>query len=143
MPLRLSIYPPPELCAVRGSGSVTRAEIEDYLAETIREGAKGYAKLIDLRAATLELDHDDLETVAQDLVQYGWGERAGPVAMVVATPLTLDMAVLLKQRVGDRPFRIFTDIASATDWLASYQQSYRDDASPLRLEGRALRHLHH
>jgi hypothetical protein len=72
----------------------------------------------------MPLDADDLETVALHLMQYGMDDRPGPVAMVVGSALNLDMAVLLKQRVGDRPFRIFTSVGAARSWLAGYQQSY-------------------
>ena len=66
--------------------------------------------------------------VADRLMRYGMGERPGPVAMVVGSAINLDMAVLLKQRAGDRPFRIFTSIGAARSWLTSYQESY-DPAS--------------
>jgi hypothetical protein len=61
-------------------------------------------------------------------MHYGMGERPGPVAMVVGSALTLDMAVLLKQKAGDRPFRIFTGIGAARSWLKSYQESYDPQA---------------
>lgn len=86
-----------------------------------------------MTACSLVLDHDDLEGVARDLIQYGWGARPGPVAIIVHTALNLDMAVLVKQRVGDRPFRIFTSLPAARSWLESYVESYRpyaDDSFP-------------
>jgi hypothetical protein len=126
MPVHWSLLPDSQLCFVTGRGKVTRADIEAYVAGTIREGAKGYAKLVDMTACTLALDHDDLESVAHGLVQYGRGERPGPVAIIVDTALNLDMAVLVKQRVGDRPFRIFTGLAAARSWLDSYRDSYSE-----------------
>ena len=128
MPLSWSTLPASHLCVVSGDGTVTRSDIDRYLAGTIREGARGYAKLVDITACTLALDADDLEAVADHLMAYGMGRRAGPVAMVVGSALNLDMAVLLKQRAGDRPFRIFTSIGAARSWLTSYQESY-DPAS--------------
>ncbi|HZX86585.1 MAG TPA: hypothetical protein VFF19_23650 [Reyranella sp.] len=107
---------------------MTRSDIDAYLAGTIVEGAKGYAKLVDITACTLALDADDLDTVAHRLMQYGRGDRPGPVAMVVGSALNLDMAVLMKQKVGDRPFRIFTSIGAARSWLTSYQESYDPEA---------------
>ena len=124
MPLSWSTLPGSQLCIVSGEGTVTRADIDTYLASTIGEGAKSYAKLVDITACTLALDADDLESVADQLMDYGMGERPGPVAMVVGSALTLDMAVLLKQKAGDRPFRIFTSIGAARSWLKSYQESY-------------------
>jgi hypothetical protein len=141
MPLNWSNLPQSRLCVVTGDGAVTRADIEAYLAGTIRDGVKGFAKLVDIMACTLSLSVDDLERVAESLVQYGWGEQAGPVAMVVGTPLNLDMAVLLKQRVGDRPFRIFTSQVAARAWLASYAESHDMDVVFARSgrRGRGLR----
>ena len=133
MPIHWSLLPDSQLCIVTGSGTVTGADIASYVAGTIREGAKGYAKLVDMTDCSLALDHDDLEGVARDLIQYGWGERPGPVAIIVRTALNLDMAVLVKQRVGDRPFRIFTSLTAARSWLESYVESYRlyaDDSLP-------------
>lgn len=40
----------------------------------------------------------------------------------MGSPLNLDMAILLKQRDGNRPFRIFTSIG-ARSWFTSYQKS--------------------
>lgn len=124
MPLSWSILPASQLCIVSGEGTVTRSDIDTYLTRTSGEGAKGYAKLVDITTCTLALGADDLETVAHRLTQYGMGERPGPVAMVVGSALNLDMAVLLKQKAGDRPFRIFTSIGAARSWLTSYQESY-------------------
>ena len=138
MPLRLSIYPDVELCIIRCHGAVTLADIEDYLAETVQKGVKRFGKLIDLSVAWLELSCDEFEDVAQGLVRYGSDANAGPVAMVVSTALTLDMAVLLKQRVGDRPFRIFTSVDAASAWLNSYRESRRvQDTLPRAYRQRA------
>lgn len=124
MPLSWSTLPDSQLCIVSGEGRVTRSDIDRYLAGTFGEGAKSYAKLVDVTTCTLALDADDLETVARRLLHYGMGARPGPVAMVVGSALNLDMAVLLKQRAGDRPFRIFTTIGAARSWLKSYQENY-------------------
>ena len=141
MPLSWSILPDSQLCIVSGEGTVTRSDIDACLAGTVGEGAKGYAKLVDITTCTLALDVDDLEAVAHRLLHYGKGERPGPVAMVVGSALNLDMAVLLKQRAGDRPFRIFTSIGAARSWLKGYQESYDPAAfaTGLSMRGRSVR----
>lgn len=141
MPLNWSTFPASQLCVVSGQGTVTRTDIDRYLAGTIGDGTKGYAKLVDITACTLALDADDVEAVAARLMHYGMGKQPGPVAMVVGSALTLDMAVLLKQRAGDRPFRIFTGIGAARSWLTSYQESYDPEAfaTGLSIRGRILR----
>ena len=45
MPLSWSNLPQSQLCVATGNDAVTRADIEDYLAGTVRQGARGYAKL--------------------------------------------------------------------------------------------------
>lgn len=105
------------ILTVVGQGDITRLDIENYLQATVREGTKAHAKLVDITVGNLALDRDDLESVARTLLDYGLGGGAGPVAMVVQGALNIDMAVLLKQRVGARPFRIFTDPREARGWL--------------------------
>ena len=107
------------ILTVVGGGDITRHDIENYLQATVREGTKAHAKLVDITVGNLTLDRDDLESVARTLLEYGIGGGAGPVAMVVRGTLNIDMAVLLKQRVGSRPFRIFTDPWEARSWLTA------------------------
>ena len=84
---------------------------------------------------------DDARCVSRLTIQVQT-DRTGPVAMIVSNALNLDMAVLMKQRVGDRPFRIFTDIDAARAWLASYHESYRLIGWHAALSiGTTLRHL--
>ncbi|KAF0100999.1 MAG: hypothetical protein FD144_3105 [Rhodospirillaceae bacterium] len=108
------------ILTVVGQGDIGRQDIEDYLGATVREGTKAHAKLVDLTVGNLILDRDDLESVARTMVEYGVGGEAGPVAMVVLGALNIDMAVLLKQRVGSRPFRVFTDPLEARGWLMTF-----------------------
>jgi hypothetical protein len=105
------------ILTVVGEGDISRQDIENYLQATMQEGTKAHAKIVDITAGNLALDRDDLESVAQTLLEYGSGGGAGPVGMVVRGALNIDMAVLLKQRVGQRPFRIFTDPLEARSWL--------------------------
>lgn len=109
------------ILTVVGQGDIGRQDIEDYLNATVREGTKAHAKLVDLTVGNLSLDRDDLESVARTVVDYGVGGEAGPVAMVVLGALNIDMAVLLKQRVGSRPFRVFADPLEARGWLMTFR----------------------
>lgn len=121
MPLRWMRSDEFGILTVVGQGDIGRQDIEDYLNATVREGTKPHAKLVDLTVGNLILDRDDLESVARTVVEYGVGGEAGPVAMVVLGALNIDMAVLLKQRVGARPFRVFTDPLDARGWLMTFR----------------------
>jgi hypothetical protein len=104
---------------VSGRGIIDRAFIEQYLLAMTAMGARGYRKLFDLTHAAFEIQGDDVSAVARALTQFGADGRAGPVAMVVGmSPLSLDMAALLKQNVEpSRPFRVFTGLYEARQWL--------------------------
>lgn len=121
MPLRWMRSDEFGILTVVGQGDIGRQDIEEYLNATVREGTKPHAKLVDLTVGNLILDRDDLESVARTVVEYGVGGEAGPVAMVVLGALNIDMAVLLKQRVGARPFRVFTDPLEARGWLMTFR----------------------
>jgi hypothetical protein len=104
---------------VSGRGIIDRAFIDQYLLAMTTMGTRGYRKLFDLTHAAFEIQGNDVSAVAGALTQFGADGRAGPVAMVVGmSPLSLDMAVLLKQNVEpSRPFRVFTRLYDAKQWL--------------------------
>ena len=104
---------------VSGRGVVDRAFIEQYLLAMTAMGTRGYRKLFDLTHAAFEIEGDDVGAVARSLTQFGADGSARPVAIVVGmSPLSLDMAVLLKQNVEpSRPFRVFTRLDEARQWL--------------------------
>lgn len=123
MPLRWMRSDEFGILTVVGQGNINRHDIEGYLGATVREGTKTHAKLVDLTVGNLTLDRDDLQSVAEMLVEYGADGAAGPVAMVVQGALNIDMAVLLKQRVGARPSRVFTNTLDARGWLMTFRVS--------------------
>lgn len=131
MPLHCTVLHDPDVVRVHGTGKVTRADIEQYLAATISEGFKDYAKLILLGDSKLALSPADLDRVADRLIDYGRGGKAGPVAIVPGNVLNLDMTVLLKQRVGTRPFSIFVNVPEAMRWLGTFQAPAGRAAAPL------------
>lgn len=125
MPLKWSVEHDLGTVIVEGARDVTREDIESYLDATIEAGLRGYAKLINCTFCTLALSREDLDKVARRLFDYGKGTLPGPVAIVVISPLNLDMALLLKQRIGERPFRIFTRMIEAKAWLHHYRSDRR------------------
>ena len=84
-------------------------------------GAVSYRKLFDLHQSDILLSADDLQSIADGTHIHA--STAGPVAIVIGPqprPLLVDMAILLKHRMGpSRRFRLFTEEAEARRWLAS------------------------
>lgn len=117
-----SIHKADRLVIVSGVGVFDLPFLLSYLKATQAEGAVGYCKLLDLRQADIQLSSDDLQAIGT-LTRSNDPAASGPVAILVGKnppPLMLDMAILLKQRVGtSRRFRLFTDEPQARQWLAS------------------------
>lgn len=121
-PLQYSISADPDVVIVRGTGQVTLADIEDYLAATVDVGVRNHAKLILLGRSTLALSPAELDAMVDRLIVCAAGKQPGPEAMVAGNALNLDMCVVLKQRVGERPFSIFVDTHKAVEWLGIFDQ---------------------
>lgn len=88
MPLRWVRSDEFGILTVVGQGDIGRQDIEDYLGATVREATKTDAKLVDLTVGHLTLDRDDLQSVAEMLVEYGADGAAGPVAWSCRAPST-------------------------------------------------------
>jgi len=110
------------LVTVRGVGVYDLAFAMALTAALSTERAVGYCKLLDLSRADIRLSSDDLQTIVAGTCLVG-ATDAGPIAIVLGpepAPLVVDMAVLLKSRVGEhRRLRVFTDEWSARQWLSA------------------------
>lgn len=110
------------LVTVRGVGVYDLSFAIALGAAMWSERAVGYGKLLDLSRADIQFSSDDLQTMVATTCLAG-RTTAGPIAIVLGhdpDPLLLDMAVLLKSRIGDRRrLRVFTDEWTARQWLSS------------------------
>ncbi|WP_295140398.1 hypothetical protein [uncultured Reyranella sp.] len=110
------------LVTVRGAGVYDLAFATSLRLAMWAEGTVGYRKLLDLSRADIRLTSEDLETMVASTRSAG-ATIAGPIAIVLGQdpdPLLLDMAVLLKSRIGNRRrLRVFTEEAAARHWLSS------------------------
>jgi len=117
-----SIHKQDNLVVVSGVGVFDLPFLLSYAQATREAGAVGYCKLLDLRQADIQLSGDDLQAIG-NLTRTSDPTTAGPIAILIGKnppPLMLDMAILLKQRIGtSRRFRLFTDEPEARAWLAA------------------------
>jgi hypothetical protein len=120
MPIRWTISRRREHAEAMGIGKIGYTDLQEFFASLAAKGAGSYRISFDLTLGELTLSRDDLSQVARILSDAGRKGRGGPVAMIVRTELTLDMAVLLKQRVGTGAFRVFTDSDAARAWLEGF-----------------------
>jgi hypothetical protein len=110
------------LVVISGVGVFDLPFLVSYRQAMLAQGTVPYRKLFDLHQTDIQLTADELQGVAEN-ARNNNASISGPIAMVMGReppPLLLDMAILLKQRLGTaRRFRLFTDEAEARQWLAS------------------------
>jgi hypothetical protein len=86
------------------------------------QGAAGFCKLFDLSRADIHLSEQDLQAMVASTRLRG-PIQSGPIAIYLGRtppPLLVDMAILLKDRIGHRRrVRLFTDERLARQWLAT------------------------
>ncbi len=120
MTLKWSLVGGTDLILVSGEKVLNRTDFDDYLAAITAAGYKGFHKLIDLCGCTLDLTHEDIEAIADGFLLYNESNGPGMIAVVVNTPLLLDMMILVKQHVErHRAFRIFVNPSEAREWIRS------------------------
>lgn len=113
---------PARLVIVRGVGVYDLSFAMALGAAMSAERTVDYCKLLDLSRADIRLSSEDLQVMVANSCLAG-ATTAGPIAVVLGAepdPLLLDMAVLLKNRIGNhRRFRVFTDEWTARRWLSA------------------------
>jgi hypothetical protein len=117
-----TIYGAEGLVVVRGVGLFDLSFFMSFEETMWAKGTGGFCKLFDLHRADIQLSSDDLQAMVARARSYS-ATTEGPIAIVVGRtppPLLVDMAVLLKHRIGDsRRLRLFTEETDAREWLSS------------------------
>jgi hypothetical protein len=130
------------LVVIRGVGVFDLAFMTSFRQAMRAEGAAGYGKLFDLSRADIQLSSDDLQTMAAR-TRLADPLKSGPIAIFLGhepPPLLVDMAVLLKTRIGNRRrLRLFTDEVLARQWLLSEQINSVQEPLRAGLRSDALR----
>ena len=121
------------LVVIRGVGLFNLAFMTSFREAMRAEGAAGYRKLFDLSRADIQLSSDDLHTMVAR-TRLVDPVKSGPIAIMLGhepPPLLVDMAVLLKSRLGNRRrLRLFTDEAEARQWLSSEAEQVNSEQVP-------------
>jgi hypothetical protein len=110
------------LVVIRGVGVFNLAFMTSFREAMRAQGAAGYSKLFDLSRADIQLSNDDLQIMVAR-TRLPDPVKSGPIAIVLGStppPLLVDMAILMKTRLGNRRgLRLFTDEVQARRWLSS------------------------
>ena len=108
------------LVDVTAAGSLTPADIKDYLDQIAAAGAMPYAKLFDISAVNSEFSVQELAALGKSIRQYaidGFGPL-GPLAIVASESHTHLQAALYADSAGsNRALQIFRNKEQARAWL--------------------------
>jgi hypothetical protein len=102
------------------SGSVSAGDLADFIRAMREAGVMGYAKLVDMSYASLDIRAGEVRTLARSINALASGGAAlGPVAFVVDAPTALEVTMLFEERTAasGRPLSIFANRKQAIDWL--------------------------
>lgn len=131
--LSWEIKKPEGLVVIRGVGLFNLAFMTSFREAMRADGAAGYCKLFDLSRADIQLSRDDLQTMVAR-ARLPDSVKSGPIAIMLGhepPPLLVDMAVLMKTRLGNRRrLRLFTDEAEARQWLSSEADRLNSGLAP-------------
>lgn len=118
--LRWTIYRPEQLVVISGVGIFDISFATAFREAMRAEGAAGFCKLFDFSRLDIKLSDQDLQSMVASTRLAG-PVKSGPIALYLGKtppPLLVDMAILLKNRIGyRRRIRLFTDESVAREWL--------------------------
>ena len=120
MPLRWTIDHRARRLQAVADGTLTTADVRDFLTQIAEAGAMSYGKLFDASGATGAPSIDELKSLGSLVRQFAVEGRAatGPLAIVVAhTGTRLQAAHYADAAGSSRPVQIFRTRAEAERWL--------------------------
>lgn len=103
------------------TGSVSANDLADFIQAMRQAGVMGYAKLVDMSYASLDIHAAEVRALARSInaLADGGGETLGAVAFVVDSPTALEVTMLFEERTAasKRPLSIFGSRQHAIEWL--------------------------
>jgi hypothetical protein len=117
--LSWTITPEDRLVFAVIEGTVTFADVEQYLEDVVTKGGLSYRKLIDARQGKSQIAESEFLIYAGRVKAYSQMARLGPMAVVAGEDKSHDHAGLFRALAanGNRPLSIFASIEQARAWL--------------------------
>lgn len=118
MPINWKILRDEELVEINVLPDVKLDDIRSCYATLIDEGAVPYRKLIDLTFAALSHGGAGIRALGERAQAVGKTMPLGPVAVVVASELAIDLVAEFARQVSlNRPLQVFRNAKVAKAWL--------------------------
>ena len=142
MPIEWTISHGARLVVAVAKGEMKPENLRDFLQAIDREGARPYAKMIDVKGLTTRFAPEQIGTFAAVVREREVDGAIGPIAIVVGPGPVADQARAFSER-GHlvRPIRVFAELHEARRWLDRQRDTVVDPRSmsvpplpPLKIE---------
>jgi len=117
MPIYIEISRLHSSVTIVARGKISADEVRGAAQQMFEARVPEFAKLIDVSAATVEVNPQQVESIAELLRSGSPGQKRGPVAFLI-DPARGEFARAFKATQDDRPVSLFTSLHEARDWLA-------------------------
>ena len=127
MPIYLEISRLHRCVTIVARGKIAPDEIMGAAQQLFEAQVPEFAKVVDLAAASTEVNPEQVERIAA-LLRGGADAKRGPVAFLVDRSRG-DFARAFKATQGERPVQIFHSLREAREWLAQISEAERRTAA--------------
>src|SRR5580658_8877188 len=118
MPIEWTISHGARLVVAVAKGELRPEHMRDFLQAIDREGARPYAKMIDVKGLTARFEPEQVGAFAAIVREREVDSVVGPIAIVVGPGVIAQQARAFSER-GHlvRPIRVFAELHEARRWL--------------------------
>ena len=122
MPIEWTISHGSRLVIAVAKGEMRPEHMRDFLQAIDREGARPYAKMIDVKGLTTSFAPEQIGAFAAIVREREVDSVVGPIAIVVGTGTVAQQARAFSER-GHlvRPIRVFAELHEARRWLDQHR----------------------
>jgi len=141
MPIEWTISHGSRLVVAVAKGELQPEHMRDFLQAIDREGARPYAKMIDVKGLTTRFEPEQIGTFAAVVREREVDGAVGPIAIVVGPgPLAQQARAFSERGHLVRPIRVFAELHEARRWLDQQRDTVVDPRAnvlplpPLKIE---------
>jgi hypothetical protein len=118
MPIEWTISHGARLVVAVAKGEMTPEHMRNFLEAIDREGARPYAKMIDVKGLTTRFEPEQVGAFAAVVREREVDSVVGPIAIVVGPgPLAQQARTFSERGHLVRPIRVFAELHEARRWL--------------------------
>ncbi len=126
MPIEWTISHGARLVVAVAKGEMQPEQMREFLLAIDREGARPYAKMIDVKGLTTRFEPEQVGAFAMVVREREAEGAVGPIAIVVGPGLAEQAHAFSERGHLIRPIRVFAELHEARRWLDQQRDSIVD-----------------